>query len=135
MNWRTLAKPAANATSVNGRSVVSISSRAVWARWARARASGPAPSSVDEQAVEVALAVAEPGGEPGDALAVDDAVGDEPHRPADDVGADVPLGEPGVASGRQRLQARKPAPLGGGRRREERTLARFGVTAGQHGRQ
>ena len=45
LNWRTLPKPAANATSVSDRSVVSISSRAVWARCARAMASGPAPSS------------------------------------------------------------------------------------------
>ena len=45
LNWRTLAKPAANATSVIGIVVVSISSRAVCARCARAMASGPAPSS------------------------------------------------------------------------------------------
>ncbi len=45
LNCRTLAKPAANATSVTARSVVSSSTRADWARWARARASGPAPTS------------------------------------------------------------------------------------------
>ncbi len=45
LNWRTLPKPAANAMSVNVIDVVSISSRAVWARCARAIASGPAPSS------------------------------------------------------------------------------------------
>ncbi|MDQ0948486.1 hypothetical protein QFZ24_002409 [Streptomyces phaeochromogenes] len=38
-------KPAAKAMSAIGSGVVSMSSRAVWARWARARASGPAPSS------------------------------------------------------------------------------------------
>ncbi len=38
-------KPAANATSAMGSAVVSTSSRAVWARWARASARGPAPSS------------------------------------------------------------------------------------------
>jgi hypothetical protein len=42
---RMLAKPAANATSPRGIVVVSTSRRAVCARWARARASGPAPSS------------------------------------------------------------------------------------------
>jgi hypothetical protein len=40
-----LANPAAKAMSDIGSALVSISSRAVWARWARARASGPAPSS------------------------------------------------------------------------------------------
>ena len=45
LNCRTLAKPAANATSAKVRSVVSISTRAVCARRARASASGPAPSS------------------------------------------------------------------------------------------
>ncbi len=37
--------PAANATSPIGSPEVSMSSRAVWARWARASARGPAPSS------------------------------------------------------------------------------------------
>ena len=46
LNCRMLANPAANAISDNGSVVVSISRRAVCARWARARASGPAPSSV-----------------------------------------------------------------------------------------
>ena len=45
LNWRMLEKPAANATSPNGRSVVSISTRAVCARCARASASGLAPTS------------------------------------------------------------------------------------------
>ena len=45
LNVRMLANPAANATSPMGSAVVSISSRAVCARWARASASGPAPSS------------------------------------------------------------------------------------------
>lgn len=38
-------KPAAKAISAIGRAVVSINSLAVWARWARANARGPAPSS------------------------------------------------------------------------------------------
>ena len=45
LNWRTLAKPAAKATWASDSSVVSMSSRAVWARWARARARAPAPTS------------------------------------------------------------------------------------------
>ena len=63
LNWRTLPNPAANATSVNGSVVVSISTRAVWARWARAMASGPAPSSSVSEPVDVALAVVESSGE------------------------------------------------------------------------
>jgi len=45
LNCRTLANPAANATSAAGNDVVSSRTRAVCARWARARASGPAPTS------------------------------------------------------------------------------------------
>ena len=45
LNCRTLENPAAKATSSTRQSVVSSSSRAFWARWARARATGPAPSS------------------------------------------------------------------------------------------
>jgi len=46
LNCRTLAKPAANATSLIDRSVSSSRRRAVCARRVRARASGPAPTSV-----------------------------------------------------------------------------------------
>jgi len=45
LNCRTLANPAAKATSVLASSVVSSSTRAVCARWARASAIGPAPTS------------------------------------------------------------------------------------------
>ena len=45
LNWRTLAKPAANATCVTGSSVVSRRRRAVCARCARASASAPVPTS------------------------------------------------------------------------------------------
>jgi hypothetical protein len=45
LNWRMLENPAANATSPNGRSVVSINTRAVCVRCARARARGLAPTS------------------------------------------------------------------------------------------
>ena len=45
LHWRTLAKPAAKATWAMGSSVVSSRTRAVWLRWARARASGPVPTS------------------------------------------------------------------------------------------
>ena len=45
LNARMLANPAARAICVIGSVLVSINTRAVWARSARARASGPAPSS------------------------------------------------------------------------------------------
>ncbi|KON74810.1 hypothetical protein M768_02425 [Cellulosimicrobium cellulans F16] len=45
LNCRTLPKPAANATSARRRSVPVSRARAVWARSARASATGPAPSS------------------------------------------------------------------------------------------
>ncbi len=45
LNVRTLENPAANATSAMGNRLVSISTRAVCARCARAMASGPTPSS------------------------------------------------------------------------------------------
>ena len=45
LNWRMLANPAANATWAKGSGVVSMRTRAVCARRARAIASGPAPSS------------------------------------------------------------------------------------------
>lgn len=90
MNWRVLAKPAANATSETGRSVVSMSNLAVCkCRAVERERTGPDPCG--KQAVEVALGVAEPAHEPGEALPVDDAGGDEPHRASDSVGARVPL--------------------------------------------
>ena len=45
LNCRMLAKPAAKAMSEAARSVLSSRIRAVWARWARASASGGAPSA------------------------------------------------------------------------------------------
>jgi hypothetical protein len=45
-----------------------------------------------DEAVQLARAVAETAGQSFDALAVDDAVTDQPHGAGDDVGPDVPLG-------------------------------------------
>ena len=99
---------------MNGSAVVSISSRAVCARCARASASGAGAELGDELAVQVALAVAEPPREPGDALAVDDAVGDQPHRAADDVGAHVPLGRARRGVGPAALAGAEAGALRGG---------------------
>ncbi len=91
LNCLMLAKPAAKAISDSGSSVVSVRMRAVWARCARAMASGPAPELGGDQAAYLPLLVAEAGGQSLDAAAVDDAVGDEPHRAPHHVGPDVPF--------------------------------------------
>ena len=136
LNCRMLANPAAKATSAKGSPVVSISTRAVWARWARARARGPAPTSATQQPLELARAVAQPGGQAGHAVAVDDAVGDQPHGPAHHVAADVPLRRAGRGVGPAPLAGPEPGPLG--RRRRGAGSGRSGAIggrAGQLGRQ
>ena len=136
LNCRTLPNPAANAISARPSSVVSIRIRAVCARCARASASGPAPTSARQHPVQVPLGVAEPGGQPGHAVPVDHAVGDQPHRAADHVGADVPLRRAGRGV-RPAAQAGPEARRAGRRPRTERTgrSPASGVIAGQDGRQ
>ena len=46
----------------------------------------------EQHAVKMALADREPVGEPCHALAVDDAVRDQPHRTTDEITPDIPLG-------------------------------------------
>jgi hypothetical protein len=61
---------------------------------------------------------------------IDDAL-----RFVKDRGVTFHWGEPGVASGRQRLHARKPAVWAAAAVAKKRTLARLGRTEGQLGRQ
>ena len=96
------------------------------ARWARARASGPAPSSARQHPVEVALGVAEPRGQPGHAVALDHAVGDQPHRAGGEVGADVPVGRAGHGVGQAAAAGAEAAQLGRGRRRQELDVGALG---------
>ena len=64
----------------------------------------------EQLALDLAGAVAEPGGQARHALAVHHAVGDQPHGARHEIGAlRSTRGEPGLVSGRQRLQARNPA--------------------------
>ena len=77
--------------STRRRSVVSSNIHSVWARWARAMASGPAPSSSVTSRVKVALAVRQASREASDAVAVNDTIGDEAHGAGHDVAAHVPL--------------------------------------------
>ena len=125
LNWRMLAKPAANAICANG----SVGRLDQHPRGLRPLGAGQRDRTGadlgDELAVQVPLAVAEPAGEPGDALAVDDAVGDQPHRATDEVGPLVPLRRPGRRVGPAPLAGPEPGRLGGrgGRRRTARSRA------------
>ena len=83
----------------------------------------------------MARAVAEPLGEALDAVALDDAVGDQPHRPAGGVRGQVPLGRPGGGAGQAPLAGAVAGGLRGGRGAVEGHVARLGVRAGQDGRQ
>ena len=85
---------------------------------------------VGHEAGEVALAVGQPAGQPADALAVDDAVDDEAHRPGDDVAADVPLRRAGRGVGPAPLAGPEAALLGGRGGRQEVDVAGLG----RHGR-
>src|SRR5207302_3447158 len=49
----------------------------------------------EQQPVQVAFADGEPLSESGNTFAIDDTVGDQAHRPTDEVAADIPLGRPG----------------------------------------
>jgi hypothetical protein len=78
LNCRTLPNPAAKARRV-GALRSSDSERA-------------GTEFVGEHPVQVPFAVAEPPRDTADTLTFDDTVGDQPHRPGDDVLADVPFG-------------------------------------------
>ncbi|GAA2313881.1 hypothetical protein Scani_80360 [Streptomyces caniferus] len=80
-------------------------------------------------------AVPEPLCQSADPLPVDHAVVDEPHGPAHQVGAHIPLGRPRHGAGRHRRQARNPADCAAAADGKNRTFTRLGVTAGQPGRQ
>ena len=126
LNWRTLPKPAANAMSVIDIEEVSISTRAVCARCAPRQRERSGTELVGDEARQVTAAVPEPAGETGDALAVDDAVGDEAHRPGNDVAAHVPFGRAGRGVGTATLARPEPVLLGGRRRREELHVGALG---------
>ena len=93
-----------------------------------------------EHAGEVPGGVAESRGEAGHALALDDAVGDEPHGPRGEVVAQVPLGGAGHGVGQAALAGPQPGLVRGGGReveahvrglRRHRGAARAAVDAGR----
>ena len=72
-----------------------------------------------QHACEVAFAVAEPAGQPGHPLAIDDAVGDEPNRVRGHVAAYLPFGRTGHRVGPAALARVEPTELGRRGTREE----------------
>ncbi len=76
--------------------------------------------------LELAGTVAEPVGEPRDAFAVDHAVTDQPDRPADQVGAVVPLGRARHRVGPAAAAGPVAGALGGGRGRVEAAVGALG---------
>ena len=109
LNCLTLAKPAANAISVNGSVVVSISTRAVCARWERASASGGAPTvSTSVRWRCRSLTASEPASPDTPDRSTTPSAISRIARPARSARVSH-SGEPGTASGLHRLHARSPA--------------------------
>ena len=78
-----------------------------------------------QQPVELALAVAEAGRQPAHPVAVDGAVGDQPHGPGHHVGSGVPLGRAGAGVGPAAHAGPEPGLLGGGGTRVEADVGRL----------
>ncbi len=79
-----------------------------------------------EQSIDLTLAVVQPRREPTDAFPIDETIGDEPHRPADDVGTHVPLRRARRGIGTATLTGSVAVLLGGGRGDEELDVPLFG---------
>ena len=136
MNWRTLAKPLANATSVIGMRGL----RQQPPRGLQPRRPGqglrPGAQLGHEQPVQVPLGDREPRGQPADPVGVHVAVRDQAHRAGGQVGPDVPVRRArGWSRGGTRRQARNPAASAAPACTKNRMFARAGVRAGQTGRQ
>ncbi len=80
----------------------------------------------DELAVHVTLGVAEPAREADDALAVDQAVGDQPHRAPDEIRAQIPLGRARRRVRAAALASAKANRLRGGGGHEQAHVLAFG---------
>ncbi len=73
----------------------------------------PRAELLGQEPGEMARGVADAGGEPLHAVAVDHPVGDQPHRTAGDVGGDVPVGAAGRGVGKTALAGAVPGRLRG----------------------
>ena len=71
-----------------------------------------------QQSIDLTLAVVQPCRKAADAFAIDQSVGDQAHRPADDIGADVPLRRSRRRVGAASLARSIPMLLSGGGRDE-----------------
>ena len=130
-----LANPAANAISVTGSAVVCSSTRAVCARWARASATGPAPSSaVSCRCTWRALYPSRRASPPTPSRSTTPSPISRMARPTTSART-FHSADPGTASGRHRRQARNPRACAAAAVGKNRTFCRLGVTAGQLGRQ
>src|ERR1700733_2355802 len=89
--------------------------------------------SIEEPAVDVALGVAQARGKTAHALAVDNAVGDQPHGAPDEVGANIPCGRAGRGVGTTALTGSKAGGLGSSGRGEEAHVLAFGGARGATG--
>ena len=135
LNCRMLENPAANATSDIGRSVVSTRMRAVRARWARANATGPAPTSARRTRSSCRTLYPSREASPGTPdRSITPSAMSRMARPTTSARPSH-SGEPGEASGRHRLHARNPERWAAAAVGRNRTLRRCGVRAGQLGRQ
>ena len=109
LNCRIDANPEANAMSAIFMSVVSMSTRADWARRLRASASGPAPSS--SVTMRLTCRVLNPSRDASPSTPSRSTTPSPMSRMARATASARTFhsGEPGVVSGRQRRQARNPA--------------------------
>ncbi|CAM5253495.1 hypothetical protein SNARM312S_04830 [Streptomyces narbonensis] len=128
-------KPAAKAISPIGSGVVSMRTRAVWARWARARARGPAPSSA--RSWRSIWRVDQPSRRASPGTPSRSTTPSWMRRMARATASarTCHSGEPGLVSGRHRLQARNPARWQDAALGWNSMFSGLGGTTGQLGRQ
>ena len=93
----------------------------------------PGADDGNELAVDMALAVAEAASEPADAIAVDDAVGNQAHGPPDEIGATVPIGRARGGVGTAALTGAKARSLRSRGGWEEANVLPFGCSRGTAG--
>ncbi len=88
------------------------------------------PDLGNQLTVQVTLAVVELAGQTGDAVPIDDAVSDQPHRATDEIGTLVPLRRSGGRVRAAALARSEPGELRGGSRREEPHVGALGEPGG-----
>ena len=135
LNDRMLPNPAAHATSLAGRSVVSSRIRAVCARCVRAIARSPAPSSSVTRRLRCRSLYPSAAATPATPTRSTAPSATSRIERATTSPRTFHSADPGTASGRHRRHARKPSRWAAAAVRKKVTFPRFGVIAGQLGRQ